>query len=215
MVRKIVEKVPDNQLLSDLERYKEEAIRLGATDAKVIERKDIIIDERAYAKCLVPKCPFFGTNVNCPPYGLKPEETRRIVERYRYGVLFTIQAPSDTFVGDFKVLTQKGEIQVHRMKVYEIASKVESMAFYDGYYFALGLGSGPCKAAFCKDVQCVALEPGKPCPFSLKARPSLEGMGMDAYGISTRMGWDIYPCGASASPEDIPFGRRLGLVLIY
>jgi len=215
MVRKIMEKVPDNQLFSDLDRYREEAIRLGATDAKIIETKDVIIDERAYAKCSIPKCPYYGTNMNCPPYGPKPEETRRIVERYKYGVILTIQAPSDTFVGNFEVLSQKEGRQAHRLKLNKIVTKIESMGFYDGYHFALGLGSGPCKAAFCPDVDCVGLQPGKSCAFPLRARPSMEGMGMDVYGMVTHLGWDIYPCGGSASPEDVPFGRRIGLVLIY
>ncbi len=38
---------------------------------------------------------------------------------------------------------------------------------------------------------------------------------MDVFGMAIRMGWDIYPCGASLSPKDVPFGRRLGIVFIY
>ena len=36
MVRKIVEKVPDEQLQKDLEKYRQQALELGAKDTKII-----------------------------------------------------------------------------------------------------------------------------------------------------------------------------------
>jgi len=52
MVRKIVDKIPEKQMEKDLDRYKGQAIDLGATDAKVITADHVIIDERVRAKCL-------------------------------------------------------------------------------------------------------------------------------------------------------------------
>jgi predicted metal-binding protein len=215
VVRKILIDIPDHLLLSDLKRYKREAIHLGATDCKIIETKNVIIDERAYAKCHYPKCQFFGTSANCPPYSLKPEETVKMINRYRYGIIFALKASASAFVGSFEVLNQRGETGAHRRKIFEIASKLEAMAFYDGYYFALGFASGPCKALFCKDLECAALVRGKACRFPLKARSAMEAVGMDVFGMALRMGWDIYPCGAGLSPADVPFGKRLGIVFIY
>ncbi len=215
MVRKIVKKVSEKRLLSDLERYRKEAIHLGATDAKIIKSTEVIIDERVYAKCIYPKCRFYGTNANCPPYSIKPEELRKIVKKYKYGIIFTSEAPSNLFVGPWEVFGQKEEVVTHRKKMYEITSKLESMAFYDGYYFALGFGAGSCKTVFCQNVECQVLQPGKGCRFPLKVRSSMEAVGMDVYGMAVRLGWDIYPCGGSLSPEDVPFGRRIGIVFIY
>lgn len=215
MVRKIVEKVSQKRLISDLQRYRKEAIKFGATDAKIIKSSEVIIDERAYAKCIYPKCRFFGTSANCPPYSIKPEEIRRIIKRYRYGIIFTSEAPSEMFVGPFEALAKRKDANAHRRKIYEITSKLESLAFYDGYYFAMGFGAGPCKSAFCEKLECQALKPGNSCRFPLKARSSMEGVGMDVFGMAARMGWDIYPCGAGVSPEDVPLGRRIGIVFIY
>jgi len=67
MARKIMEKVPEDQLQGDLEKHREHAIELGAADAKVITTDGIIIDERVLAKCVYPKCAGYGTNANCPP----------------------------------------------------------------------------------------------------------------------------------------------------
>jgi predicted metal-binding protein len=128
-------------------------------------------------------------------------------------MICTFEAPSKAFLGTQN--DQKGESATYIKKMYEIISKLETTAFYDGYYFALGFAGGPCKHVFCKDVECQALKNGKPCRFPLKARSSMEGVGIDVFGMSVRMGWDIYPCGRTLSPEDVPFVRRLGIIFIY
>jgi len=38
---------------------------------------------------------------------------------------------------------------------------------------------------------------------------------MDMYTMAARAGWDVYPAGASVSPQDVPYGATYGLVLIY
>jgi predicted metal-binding protein len=215
MVRKIMVKVPNALLIPDLNKYKEEAIKLGASDARVKKSYEVIIDERAYLKCVYPKFYYYGTNANCPPYSIKPDLMKKIIKSYKYGIIFTLEVPSEAFVGSYDVLIKKGKMTASRKKMYEINSKLETMAFYDGYYFALGFAGGPCKSFFCNNLECQALTSGKPCRFPLKSRASMEGVGIDVFGMAARMGWDIYPCGQSLSPEDVPFGRRMGLVLIY
>ena len=214
MVRKIVEAVPEDLLLSYLEKYRTQAIHLGASDAKIIRSEDVLIDERVQAKCSLPKCQNYGTNANCPPYALRPDQTREILKKYRYGILYTFQAISEGFVGSYDVLSNREEVARQRSLIFEICSKLEAAAFYDGYYLALGFAGGSCRSVFCKDIECQVLQPGKGCRFPLKARPSMEAVGIDVYKMCVRAGWDIYPCGASLSPEQVPFGRRVGLVII-
>jgi predicted metal-binding protein len=100
-------------------------------------------------------------------------------------------------------------------KTFEIVSKVESEAFYDGYYLAMGFACGSCKSVFCPNIDCEALLPGGACRYPLKARPSMEAVGINAYAMAARIGWDIYPVGVSISPDEVPSGSALGLVLIY
>ena len=208
-MRKIVEKVPDDILMADLERYRQEAIKLGATDAKIISSSEIIIDERVLMKCLYPKCPFYGTNVNCPPYAAKPQEMRDVINKYRYAIFFTIQGSAETVAGPRDVRRRAA------VKLTEITARLEARAFYDGYYLSLGFAAGACKGLFCSDKECSALKPGQACSQELKARGSLESIGIDAYLMAAKFGWDIYPCGRSTKVEDVPLGRRVGLVLIY
>ena len=210
MVRKIVDKVPTEVLMADLERYRQEAIKLGATDAKIITGDEVIIDERVRMKCMYPKCNLYGTNANCPPYSATPAETREIVKKYRYAIFCTVETPPEGVLG-----TDTAFITSFRRKMGEVISKIEAMAYYDGYYFAMGCTGGACKQAYCNDIECSALEPGQACRMALKARASMEAVGIDAFLMATKVGWKVYPAGASLKAADIPCGRRLGLVLIY
>jgi hypothetical protein len=51
-------------------------------------------------------------------------------------------------------------------------------------------------------------------PYPLKARPSMEGVGMDVYGLVTRAGWEIYPIYRSVVPKEVPRALSVGAVFI-
>lgn len=211
--RKIVEKIPDEQVQKDLERYRKMAIKLGATDSKTITSDMIVIDERVRAKCMYPKCPWYGTNPHCPPYAIDLKASRELVRKFNYGIFVDIRVPANLIVGsnvaDTTTSVSSG------LKLYEIVSRIESEAFYDGYYLALGFAVGPCKKFYCPNVPCNALKIGQPCRHALRSRPSMESMGIDAYALACKVGWDIYPIGKNAQPSSIACGHRLGLILIH
>jgi len=213
MVRKIVEKVSDEVLQQDLEKYRQRALQLGATDAKVITSDMVLIDERVRAKCMVPICGSYGTNAHCPPHAPDLELVRKTVNNFHYAIFYMIKVPSEDVAGP-EVKKKKLSVP-SQIKNYEIASKIESEAFYDGYHLAMGFAGGPCKNAYCPNIECSALIPGQGCRHPLRARVSMEGVGMDVYLMATRVGWDIYPVGESISPSEVPHGAKLGLVFIY
>jgi predicted metal-binding protein len=212
MVRKIVERVPDEQLQKDLEKYRQRALKLGATDAKIITTDNVVIDERVLAKCTYPKCPGYGTNLNCPPYAMDLDLVRKVVNNFRYAIFAKVDVPSEEIAGP--EARDKTLYATWRRKINEIISKIEAEAFSDGYYLALAFGSGPCKSIFCPDNDCSALVPGQPCRHPLKARSSMEGVGMDVFAMATKVGWDIYPIGEATLPSEVPCGLRLALVFI-
>lgn len=213
MVRKILETIPDEQLQKSLEKYRQRALELGATDAKVITSAMVLVDERVRAKCLYPKCRRYGTNAHCPPYAPDLELVRKIVNNFHYAVFIKLEVPSEEMAGpqarDKRLSTRS------QMKIYEVVGKIEAEAFYNGYHLAVGFAGGPCNIFFCPDQECSALIPGQGCRHPLKARGSMEGVGMDVFTMATRVGWDIYPIGASVSPSEVLHGTALGLVLIY
>jgi predicted metal-binding protein len=55
---------------------------------------------------------------------------------------------------------------------------------------------------------------GEKCRFSLRARPSMEAVGIDVYRMVASAGWDIYPIGSNATPTDIPKGTLAGIVIV-
>lgn len=211
MPRKVLSEIPEELLRQDLERYKREALKLGAGDAKVITTANVLIDERVLAKCIYPKCPRYGTNANCPPHAMGLDLIRKVVNNFRYAVFFKLEVPTAEVVGDSADATTKAN---STRKNHEIVSKIEAQAFYDGYYLALGFAGGSCKTIFCQDIDCSALIPGKGCRNPLRARSSMESVGMDALAMAARAGWDIYLIGGASSPKEIPHATKLGIVLI-
>lgn len=213
MVRKVLEEIPEETLKEDLEKYRQKALELGATDIKIIRTDMILIDERVRMKCFFPRCRQYGVNASCPPYAPDLELIRKAVSNFQYGIFVMLRVPPEQMAG----AEAKKTLLYARSakKVFEIVSEIEAEAFYDGYHLALGFASGPCKNVFCPGTECSAIVPGQPCRFSLKARASMEGVGMDAFTMAAKVGWDVYPIGASTMPSDVPHGTRLGLVLIY
>jgi len=213
MVRKIVEKIPDEVLQQDLERYRRRALEVGATDAKIITTDMILIDDRVLGKCTYPRCPFYGTNVNCPPYAMDLALVRRVVNNFRYAIFIMLKVPSKELAGP--EAREKRLSVPSAIKNYEIVARIEAEAFYDGYHLALAFAGGSCKNTFCPNTECSALVPGQSCKHFPMARSSMEAVGMDAFIMAAKVGWDIYPIGRSLPPSEVPHGTKLGLVLIY
>ena len=212
MARKIVERVPDEILQQDLEKYRQRALELGASDATVITTDMVLIDERVRAKCIYPRCEWYGTSANCPPHTISLEQTRKIVSNFHYAILFRIKLPTEYLAGK-RTPEQIKQGRLIGRKRLEIVARVEAEAFYDGYYLAVGFGGATCKSAFCPDEDCRALKPGQGCKFPYSTRASMEAVGMDVYLMATKVGWDIYPLGQA--PSDAPHGTWAGIVFIY
>ena len=211
-VRRIIDEAPDDVVQNDLEEYRKLALNLGATDARIITAAQVIVDERVILKCSNPRCPSYGTNANCPPYAPAPDLVRKAVDKYHHAIFIYMKVPSVSFAGPEVLKFNKGK--EYHLKVNKIVSTIEAKAFYDGYYLAMGYGTGPCLSYFCGNGKCAALEPGGICRFPLKSRPSMEASGMDVFKMSARMGWEVYPCGAGIEPNQVPHGSDHGLVLI-
>lgn len=213
MVRKIVEKFPEDLLKEDLEKYRKKAIELGATDAKIISTETILIEERVRAKCLVPLCRYYGRNNVCPPNSLSVEKVRDVVKSFRYAIFFMIKVASSILAHPEFVEKKMGAES--QLKTWQICRGIESDAFYDGHHLAMGFASGPCNPYLCPgEEDCAALK-GKGCRSPYMARSAMEAVGMDALTMAAKVGWEVYPIGETISPSEVPHGVRLGIVLIH
>ena len=210
-VEKITVDMQAGRLPQDLERYAQKALDLGATRAKVIEVADILVDERITLKCQIPRCFGYGVGAHCPPNTLKPAELREILKKYHWAVLFTLDVPPEVIVRD--KATIKERVAAYQ-RIYQMVSELESQAFYDGHYLAFGFAAGSCRHTFCGQKETCAVMEGKRCRLALRSRPSMEAVGIDVYHLVARQGWDIYPIGSGAKPEDMPKGVLAGLVIV-
>jgi predicted metal-binding protein len=208
--RKIVVRVPDGELLKDLEKYRLKAIELGALDAKAVTSEMVSIDDRVNAKCVYPRCAMYGTSANCPPNVMDIEQVRRVVGKYRYALFLWLMVPSEDIAGPEGVR----KVAPWLRKMHKIVSKIEAEAYYDGYKLSLGFAGGPCKAAFCPGAECSALIPGQTCRHPLRARAAMEAVGIDVMDLAAKVGLDVYPIGASVAAPDVPHGMRFGIVFI-
>lgn len=210
-IERIAVDVPESQLKDDLQRYKEKAIELGATRAEVVRTEDIVVEERVVMKCRVPRCFGYGVCAHCPPHAPKPAEMREVLKDYESAVFFITDVPAEVIVSEEGNIS---ELVAAYQKIFEIVSKIESMAFYDGHYLALGLAAGSCRHVFCgAQENCAALE-GKICRLYFKARPSMEAVGIDVFKMAAAAGWDIYPIGSDAKAASLPKGTLAGIVVV-
>ena len=73
--------------------------------------------------------------------------------------------------------------------ILEIVSKLESAAFYDGHYLAVGFSAGSCYSSVCDPNLGCKVVKAETCRFPLKARPSMEAVGMDVYSLIASFGY--------------------------
>lgn len=216
-----------NDLQKNLAHYAQEAIRLGATDAKPIRASDVVVDERVRAKCMIPKCNGYGACVHCPPTALPVETVRQLVKGFQWGVLIKVEVDPRIMAGYnlVHVLTNlaagredpnsellKPLMQTLR-KLYSLVGSIESMAFFDGHHLAMGFAAGNCQMILCQDKGCQVLQEGT-CRFPFQSRPSMESCAMDVYRTVSNAGWTIYPLGMKCDVSDVKQGMHVGLVLI-
>jgi predicted metal-binding protein len=209
--RVITLEIPGEKLRQDLEHFRQKAVEFGASMAEVIPANWIRIDERVRLKCSVPLCPYYGKNIYCPPHGPDPEVVKKALSLYSRAILFALDViPVEDFADRSK---ERKAMAEWAKKGYEIVGRVETLAFGSGYYLAMGFGQVSCKKALCGQERCLLLDGGD-CPYPLKARPSMEGVGIDVFDLVTKVGWDIYPIYRSVNPREVPRALSVGIVFI-
>jgi predicted metal-binding protein len=187
---------------------------LGADRALTITTDKIVVDERVRVKCRYPPCPSYGTSLMCPPHSMNADETKKLLKLYKYAILLRVDVnPRD--IAGLEAKKHK-TYRPHTIKLHNIINQLEGIAFSQGFYLALGLKSGSCRlcSATSLHVECEALKTGK-CKFPLKARPSIESIGIDVFATISRIGWEIFAVGELSDPSQIPCAGFHGLLLVF
>jgi predicted metal-binding protein len=141
-------------------RYLGMILEKGVDNAVVVETSRVVTAPWVRMKCQFG-CAGYGESLCCPPKTPTPDEMRKILDSYTYGILLHRHI-------------KKGGKQVERLS--ETAVDLERALFLDGYYKAWTLGSGPCG-------RCKACNM-KACVHADRARPSMEGCGIDVFATA-------------------------------
>lgn len=209
--RLICAQVSEKTLKADLGNYQKKAIELGASRAEVIPAQWVEVDERVRLKCSIPPCPNYNRCGYCPPYTPEPEFMRKAFSRFSWAILFAIDSPVEDFA-DISRYYPHG--RAYQGKAGEIAAKIEVLAFADGYRFAMGFGAGGCRDTLCNGGLCYMLDSGR-CQNILRARPSMEGVGIDVCDLFMKLGWKMYPIYRGCNAAAIPTAVSVGITFIY
>jgi predicted metal-binding protein len=209
--RRIALEIPSETLTEDLKNLKQKALDMGASMVEIIPAEWVEIDERVRLKCMVPMCPHYGKSPYCPPNSPDPDFMRRAINRYKWAILFALDVVPTSEFAD-RPVQQKAGIKWTR-KIIEITGKLETEIFGNGYYLSMGFGQYSCNAALCESNPCRVLDGGK-CANPLKARPSMEGVGIDVFRLVTKVGWEIYPIYRSVDPAAVPRALAVGIVFV-
>ena len=156
------------------------------TDANVIKTSQVYTAPWVRMKCQFG-CPGFGETLCCPPYTPTPDEMRKILDAYTCGILLHLH-----WNKDYKTVNHFNDTIVD----------LERKIFLDGYYKAWALGSGPCD-------RCESCNIGGTCRNADKARPSMEGCGVDVFKTAREQGLPINVVKNHGAERDI-----YGLILV-
>jgi len=152
-------------IAEDLKGICEEAVKLGASEAKAIKTKDVVTAEWVRLKCQFG-CGGFNQHLTCPPFSPTPDLMRKTLDEYEWAILLKFKPPWPD-------------------KIRLAITDIERSIFLSGYYKAFGLASGPCE--ICEE--CNAKE--GICRYPDKARPSMEACGIDVYATARGAGFPI------------------------
>jgi predicted metal-binding protein len=154
--------------MKTLKPYLETALKKEVTHAIVVETSKIFTEPWVRMRCQFG-CAGYGETLCCPPYTPTPEEMRKILDSYQRGILLhRHRGKGYKYVDEFN----------------EIIVNLERTIFLDGYYKAWSLGSGPC-------TRCKECNVSGTCLHSDKARPSMEGCGIDVFRTAREHGLPI------------------------
>lgn len=157
------------------------ALKAGATEAKILSARQVVLDERARLKCEVPLCSGFGQYLTCPPHVMSVETFSRILALYEWSMLVQVEANLDstdksTGAIDLRILEENDELhRPFQLNLLEVVESVERAAFKRGMRFASGLVGGSC--ILCEE--CVEDKTSDACRHPFRARPPMEAVGID------------------------------------
>jgi len=158
--------------LSHPDQWCHRALQLGADAATPIDASAVVAAEWVRMKCLYG-CDEPGRRKTCPPNLQPVAATKRLLAEFSRCVLLEV----GPIVG-----SEDSDRESRRLN--DAALALERDLFLAGFHKAWTMGAGPCEL-------CDACVQGRDCPTPEKARPSMEGCGIDVFSTVRSAGRTI------------------------
>ncbi len=200
-VRRIPPGTDPDELAGDLDVLKDKARAAGACQVAFIHPREIVF----IAGNPEDRLPLAHKSAHWP-LSYPKDDIRGALGAYEAALFFKVEARDLIREYSMGPITNTNHRKIYR-KSYEVATAVESAAFYQGHHLAFGLASGNCRSVFCQDAKrCWAMVKGRVCVHPYKARPCLTAVGIDIEKTMKKAGMKSGP------DEEGPFVG--GLVVI-
>ncbi|HEX9907524.1 MAG TPA: DUF2284 domain-containing protein [Thermoplasmata archaeon] len=217
--------VKDNipRFKKDMKEICGKAVAKGANFAELIPASKVAVDERVTLKCRIPFCECYGKCLMDPPFSPTAEETRKIVEKYKYAILTEV---SSTVPKGYWDLIQREDMPLCRLqyedaaieferktqiplwfRLHEIVMDVEREAHNRGYLFAVGYVASTCYLCYNPAKHTTYCDTESNCKHPYEARPSMEAAGIDVFSTYVNAGLKL----KMASPDKFSWS---GLILV-
>jgi predicted metal-binding protein len=165
----------------------------GMSGSKLIHIKSVVVDDRVRFQCSQSGCRDYGKKLKCPPNTPSVDEFRKVLSSYFMALVVQMRA------GIHDIKNWESETDELALKLHDAVYKIEKKAFSLGFPFAAGLIGGSCK--LCKECPGASV-----CIKPEKARPSMEGLGIDVIATCRNIGLEVV-----FSPDTIVW---TGMILI-
>ena len=196
-----------NKNTQKLKALLQDAQQSGASEAKIISARDIVVDHHLADMCREPRCENYGLSKSCPPHVSGPTVFKQELEKFSQAVFFKIDVPSE-------ILYSSERREVFQL-LHEIASGIETSAVKMGFVDARAYAGGSCKKIFCHDHgECLALSEKGKCRNPQHARPSMSGFGVNVAKLFKTAGWKMNWTAHDTDSTETPMANVCGLVLI-
>jgi len=182
----------------------------GMDQAQIITTDKVVVDDRVSYKCRF-SCSGYNTNLQCPPFSMKPAETRELLQKYSTGIFYRRKGMPEHFCGP--EADENNQWAKISRELQQIMANLEGSAFYKGFYFALALGGGRCRICSLEG-KCEGVEKGA-CIQPFMSRPSMEAIGIDVYSTLRNLNWKFSVIGKKTNPRDVETAGYCGLLLLY
>jgi predicted metal-binding protein len=229
MPRRPLGRIPctDEEMEMHLQKYVKLIKEKGADDARIVRARDIPQDPRVLLKCSSPKCAGYGRSGSCPPHCTGDfQKAKEALEAYTWALVYRIDIPAEGrkyvsgphSLDSFRTKEDRHRLGSFQRYCWGMGDEVESVAFYDGHYFAINCHFGPCLRALCEEFEhCQEIKTGV-CRFPMIAKPSVEQtFCIDFIKLGASFGWHHYMLGYCGYPQDFPEDHTsfvIGITLI-